>query len=151
MSDCCGPILEGTSSAPTAEALMRSRYTAFVVGEIEHLRKTLHPRDRDGFDAESARRWSAESEWLGLEIRDVDRGAEDDDEGVVEFVASYVQDGAEEAHHEIASFRRVDGRWCFVDGKIVGKEPFVRAEPKVGRNDPCPCGSGKKFKKCCGK
>ena len=150
-TECCGPILEGEAEASTAEALMRSRYSAFVVGNIDHLKTSLHPSERDGFDEDSARSWSEGADWNGLEIRDVKRGGEGDDEGVVEFVASYEQDGAQEVHHEIATFRWVEGKWCFVDGKMVGKEPFVRSTPKVGRNDPCPCGSGKKHKKCCGR
>ena len=58
--------------------------------------------------------------------------------------------GDELAHHEVATFRKVEDRWYFVDGKMAKHETFVRQAPKVGRNDPCPCGSGKKYKKCCG-
>ena len=54
-------------------------------------------------------------------------------------------------HHEIAEFRREDGKWVFFDGELVPQAPYVRKEAKIGRNDPCPCGSGKKYKKCCGK
>ena len=67
----------------------------------------------------------------------------------MEFVASFKQDGQDYVHHELASFRKVDGRWAYVDGILDPKTGPVKVE-KVGRNDPCPCGSGKKFKKCCG-
>ena len=99
----------------------------------------------------SSRAWSRESDWRGLEIVSTKKGGEDDTEGTVEFVAQYARHGKEEFHHELAEFAKAEGRWYFVDGKLVGKKPFVRDEPKVGRNDPCPCGSSKKFKKCCGR
>ena len=50
---------------------------------------------------------------------------------------------------ERAEFEKLDGEWRFIDGHIFGPAPVKREEPKIGRNDPCPCGSGKKFKKCC--
>ena len=53
-------------------------------------------------------------------------------------------------HHELAEFRKSGDTWYFFDGKMVGPGQFTRETPKVGRNDPCPCGSGRKFKKCCG-
>jgi SEC-C motif-containing protein len=67
----------------------------------------------------------------------------------VEFVARYKFRGKAFAHHELASFRIHEGRWMYVDG-IMNPRPPQRTADKVGRNDPCPCGSGKKFKKCCG-
>ena len=58
--------------------------------------------------------------------------------------------GAEASHHERSRFRRAEGRWVYLDGEMVKPKPVVREEPKVGRNAPCPCGSGRKFKRCCG-
>jgi SEC-C motif-containing protein len=149
--DCCGPYLNGEKNAPTAEALMRSRYSAFAKENMEYLRSTLHPKSRSDYDEASARAWSRESDWKALEIVSTQKGGKEDNEGSVEFIAQYLRNGKEEFHHEVAEFARADGRWYFVDGKLVGKTPFVRTEPKVGRNDPCSCGSGKKYKKCCGK
>ena len=74
-----------------------------------------------------------------------------DDSAVIEFVAHYQIEKADLEHHEIATFGHVDGEWRFMDGKIVNPPPERRETPKVGRNDACTCGSGKKFKKCCGK
>ncbi|MGN1324764.1 MAG: SEC-C metal-binding domain-containing protein, partial [Candidatus Spyradenecus sp.] len=54
-------------------------------------------------------------------------------------------------HHERSLFKRVDGQWKFIDGELVKPKPIVNEQPRPGRNDPCPCGSGKKYKKCCGK
>jgi SEC-C motif-containing protein len=148
---CCGPYLEGDVNAPTAEALMRSRYTAFATGNVEYIFNTIHPDHREEFDEGGIGDWSRNSEWHGLEIRNTTGGDENDTEGTVEFIARYTHEGSAREHHEVAVFRKKDDRWYFVDGSIVPHEPFVRAEPKIGRNDPCPCGSGKKLKKCCGK
>ena len=148
---CCQPYLLGEKKAPTAEALMRSRYTAYATGRIDYIRDTTHPRNRAEFEEESAKKWSSDSEWLGLEIISTEAGEEGDAEGEVEFVATYEQEGEEVEHHEIAQFKRDKGNWYFVDGKFVGPETFVREQPKIGRNEPCPCGSGKKYKKCCGR
>ena len=52
-------------------------------------------------------------------------------------------------HHERAEFEKIKGEWRFIDGRIIGPEPIRREEPRIGRNDPCPCGSGLKYKKCC--
>jgi SEC-C motif-containing protein len=148
---CCGPYLSGEKEAPTAEALMRARYTAYATGAIEYLKKSLHPSEKDRFKPDDALKWSEGSTWKGLEIVEVEAGGEKDDKGIVEFVATYEQDDEELAHHEVAEFVREKGRWYFMDGKLVNHAPFVREAPKVGRNDPCHCGSGKKFKKCCAK
>ncbi len=69
---------------------------------------------------------------------------------MVEFIASYAQDGLAENHHEVSTFRKVNGSWLYESGRII-TETVTRSAPKVGRNDPCPCGSGKKYKQCCGR
>jgi SEC-C motif-containing protein len=148
-SACCGPFLAGDEEAPSAEALMRSRYTAYTKGAIDYIKQTNHKSTIDTFDEEASRRWSRDSEWLGLKILSVKGGGVEDREGEVEFVASYVQDEEELHHHERATFKREGRKWFFVDGEHVGQETYVRETPKVGRNEPCPCGSGKKYKKCC--
>jgi SEC-C motif-containing protein len=147
---CCAPLIEGTRQAETPEALMRSRYSAYALQRIPYLARTLHPSERDDFDAEGAARWSRESEWLGLEIVSATGTNPGDQTGMVEFRAHYTRDGATQVHHERSEFRRADGVWYFRDGKPVGAPQVRRTAPKIGRNDPCPCGSGKKYKKCCG-
>lgn len=147
---CCGPIIAGTTKAPTAEALMRARYTAYTQVEIDFLLASLHPEHRGEHDEEGVRTWAEDSEWLGLQILDTEAGGEADETGRVEFACLYEYDGEERRHHENATFARHDGDWYFVEGEPVAAQPFVRSEPKVGRNDPCPCGSGRKYKKCCG-
>ncbi|MDP3178078.1 MAG: YchJ family protein [Spirochaetaceae bacterium] len=148
--DCCGPYISGTAKPSTASALMRARYTAYTSKEIDFIVATCLRDDEHGIDIDSTRRWSERSKWLGLRIVKTDKGAASDKEGTVEFIATYVMDGLRENHHEISSFvRGSDGEWLFSEGEVI-PETVVREGPKVGRNESCPCGSGKKFKKCCG-
>jgi SEC-C motif domain protein len=151
-ADCCEPIITGTRPALTAEALMRARYSAYARTEIDFLLSSLHPSSRDGHDDKGIRDWSENSRWLGLKILATEAGGEQDDAGTVEFAATYAygEEGKPRRHHELAEFVREDGVWTFVNGAPVKEKPVVREEPKVGRNDPCACGSGKKYKKCCG-
>lgn len=145
--ECCGPFLSGAALPPTAEALMRSRYTAFATHNADYLEETLLPGTREDFDREAALEWAKSSLWTGLEVRYAEAGGEQDEDGVVEFVAHFQADNQDRVHHETATFRKQDGRWWYVDG-IMGARP--RKVEKIGRNDPCSCGSGKKYKKCCG-
>ena len=142
---CCGPILAG-AAAPTAEALMRSRYTAFVLGKFDHVDRTHAPEIRDSFDRAEAERSAQGCEWKGLEVRNA---TAEGDTGTVEFVARFKRGGQEFVQHERASFCRREGRWLYLSGEIDPKAPQRRVV-KIGRNDPCTCGSGRKYKKCCG-
>jgi len=148
-ADCCQPIIAGDRAAPTAEALMRARYAAYTQVAVDFLMDSIHPDERDEHDRDSVQEWAEESEWHGLEIVATEGGGEDDDEGTVEFVCGFTYDDETRRHHERARFGRHDGRWHFVEGEPVKGRPVVREGPKVGRNDPCPCGSGRKYKKCC--
>ncbi|MBD3390745.1 MAG: hypothetical protein GF418_01810 [Chitinivibrionales bacterium] len=148
-SKCCELFLKGKKRPPTAESLMRARYCAFATGEVDFVSKTILPDKRGDFDEQATRNWSLNSEWHGFEVKNIEGGGEDDATGTVEFVATYSTDGETHNHHEIAQFKKRSGRWYFVDGTLVAQQPFVREAPKVGRNDPCPCGSGKKYKRCC--
>jgi SEC-C motif domain protein len=159
---CCGPYLAGEASPPTAEALMRSRYTAYTRGDIDYLANTLVAESRAAFDRAATTAWAMQSKWLCLRILFVEGGGPADREGVVAFVATYSKGGQTMEHHEVSQFRRGErGAWRFVSGDtgagLIGQRPQASAPqparanaPKVGRNDPCPCGSGKKYKKCCG-
>jgi SEC-C motif-containing protein len=145
---CCGPIIAKQTPAPTAEALMRSRYTAFTRCEIDHLHDTLAPGTRADFNAEETKGWAESATWLGLDIEDTSGGTEADSYGSVEFVARFEQGGVAQQHREIGQFEKIDGQWYYVDGKVMGPKQVIKGE-RIGRNDPCPCGSGKKYKKCC--
>lgn len=147
--ECCGPLLDGSQKASTAEALMRSRYTAHVKGNFDHVANTHAPEAQGSYNKAAAEAQSVKTEWVGLEITETIAGGESDDIGTVTFTAQFKEKGDLHAHRERAEFRRVDGEWMYVDGKINPQiEP--RTVEKIGRNDPCPCGSGKKYKKCCG-
>ena len=147
---CCGPILAGDQPAATAEALMRSRYSAYVVGQLHYLVDSLHPEHRNDLDFAATRRWAQGATWLNLQVVDREAGGEKDDAGIVEFIATYKEKGVIKPHRERANFQRQDGVWYYVDGEIVKAATEVHGA-KVGRNEPCPCGSGKKYKKCCGR
>jgi SEC-C motif-containing protein len=150
-SACCEPYIEGKAAAPTAEALMRSRYTSYAKGRVDYIERTHAPEGAKDFDRKAAEKWSRESQWKGLQVVAVKDGGEKDSTGVVNFVAAFATGGEDYQHHEIATFRKEGGRWLFVDGQSPKPETYVKSGPDVGRNDPCHCGSGKKFKKCHGK
>jgi SEC-C motif domain protein len=154
--------LSGAAAAPTAEKLMRSRYTAFTRADIAYIKKTLGSAARKDFDAAEAKKWATESEWKGLKIISTQKGTETDKKGTVEFTVTFTQKGETLDHHEVAQFTKNDkGEWEYTDGDAhthkegeghhhhhSHQQTIVREGPKVGRNDPCPCGSGKKYKKC---
>ncbi|PIP37230.1 MAG: hypothetical protein COX19_17140 [Desulfobacterales bacterium CG23_combo_of_CG06-09_8_20_14_all_51_8] len=150
-ADCCRPVISGAISAQTAEQLMRARYSAYAKKETEFLLTSLHPDHREGYDAKQTRNWAEKSVWEGLEIVATEGGTAEDDRGTVEFIASYTAKEKRNRHHERAAFLKHEGAWYFTDGEAVPPKTVVRETPKIGRNDPCPCGSGKKYKKCCGK
>ena len=94
--------------------------------------------------------WANSVDWKGLTIVNTTGGKPGDTTGTVEFIAKFSENGTEQQHHENSRFDLIDGNWLYVNGDVVRK-PVVRDTPKVGRNDPCPCGSGKKYKQCHGK
>ena len=119
---CCAMFHDGVP-APTALALMRSRYTAFVRGAIDYLIETHDISTRSSVNRDSIAQWSRDTEWKGLEIVATERGGEDDDEGIVEFIARGVTAGKPFAQRERSRFRRVDGRWYYLDGNVSGARP----------------------------
>jgi SEC-C motif-containing protein len=160
-SECCKPFLSGEALPATAEKLMRSRYTAFTQVHVDYIKKTLAPESRADFDYKETEDWAKKAIWKGLKILSTKNGGPGDKTGVVEFVATFEQDGQTLEHHEVSKFRKdSNGQWLFIDGEShTHKEgeghhhpkpqTIVRSAPKIGRNDPCHCGSGKKYKKCC--
>jgi len=149
-SSCCQLYISGKAKAPTAEALMRSRYSAYVEHEIDYIINTCIYREKEDVDYKSTRDWSEQSKWLGLKIISAEKGGALDKEGTVEFEAVYERDGLKDIHHETAVFKKEKDQWLYVEGRISPRT-IVRSSPKTGRNDPCPCGSGKKYKHCCGR
>lgn len=147
-ANCCSPVLSGTP-ATTPEALMRSRYAAFVIGDITHVERTLAPEALAEFNRSAIEAMAGSVEWKGLEILRTEAGGPDDQIGDVEFVARFKEGQQDKTHHELAHFRRGREHWLYADGTMNPKGKPVQVV-KIGRNDPCSCGSGKKYKKCCG-
>ncbi|MBT9588953.1 YchJ family protein [bacterium] len=141
---CCQPYLTGQSRPETAEQLMRSRYTAYATGAIDYIVETEFEPDREVIE-----NWASTTRFVQLRVLDREAGGPDDESGTVTFEADF--EGLAKSsrgpgtHRETSQFRKEDGRWLF----LRGKQNPLRQAPKAGRNDPCPCGSGKKFKKCC--
>ncbi len=128
---------------------MRSRYSAYVKEEIPYLKETLTRAQQSDFSEEDTRKWARDSKWLGLEIQTTEAGGPQDSRGIVEFMAHFETNGEKQTHHEIAVFEKEGAHWLY-SGVVEPRGQTVRrAEPKIGRNDPCPCGSGKKYKRCC--
>ncbi len=148
--DCCQPFLDGKQKAKTAEDLLRSRYSAFVVGKVDYIINTHHTKTQDQVDRKEIETWSKSSTWEGLKILQKEAGEAKDEMGTIIFHAQYTAEGKKQDHYEKSFFEKEKGEWKFLDAQGIQTGPYVRAEPKVGRNDPCSCGSGKKFKKCHG-
>ncbi len=144
---CCALLHSGEESAATAETLMRSRFTAYAQHNAAYLLATWDSGKRpDGIDFSK----EGDVEWTRLEILGKKKGGEKDHKGIVEFKAYYLLDGDEYAMHEISRFVKHDGLWFYLDG-VVKSVAKVGQPVNQGKNAPCPCGSGKKFKRCCGK
>ena len=137
---CCGPFLEGQSQPETAEQLMRSRFSAYATGNIDYICETEENPNRDTIE-----NWARSTSFKLLRVLSTEKGGEQDEVGTVTFEADFETQGQTGTHRETSQFCKLEGRWVFVRGQ---HNP-VRVGPKVGRNDPCTCGSGKKFKKCC--
>jgi SEC-C motif domain protein len=131
--------------AANAEELMRSRFTAHVVGDYRHLHRTYLGTARQPYAEVTD---APQVKWTRLVIHAHEPGPKPDT-AFVDFAAYYEEAGAEQALHEKAEFAKIDGAWIYTRAVRSGPAP-VKARPKVGRNDPCPCGSGKKYKHCCG-
>ncbi|MCZ4538298.1 YchJ family protein [Gordonia hongkongensis] len=114
LDDCCGPVLAGERAAPTAETLMRSRFTAFALGDRNHLLASWHPDTRPAaLDLDESMRW------YRLDIESSSGGSLFEVEGEVTFTAHYRRGAERGSLHERSRFLRANGRWLYVDG-IVG-------------------------------
>ena len=148
--ECCEPIIKRTMKAPSAEACMRARYTSYVKHEIDYIVDScVREEGIAEIDKEATEQWSNESTWNGLRILRTEKGKKEN-EAIVEFEADYNLHNMHDVHHEIAAFKLVDDDWKYVAGNII-PTTVKRVGKKIGRNEPCPCGSGKKYKNCCGR
>ena len=148
-AECCEPVITGVRPAQTAEQLMRARYSAYVGVQMDFIFESTHVDHRKGYDHAGTKQWAEESEWQGLEIVSTKNGGAGDATGEVEFIARFSDKDQSTEHHEIGHFIKENECWYFTDGRMVRPKPMAVA--KIGRNEPCSCGSGLKYKKCCGK
>ncbi|VAW91105.1 UPF0225 protein YchJ [hydrothermal vent metagenome] len=139
--DCCLKFLDSIQCANTAEQLMRSRYTAYTHYKLNYILKTWHPKTRP---KNLTLTDSTQTKWTQLYIVNCEAGKKQDDNGRVEFVAYYSENHVFKKLHEISQFIKIDNNWFYVDGKIIDNSNY-----QLGRNLPCYCGSGKKYKQCC--
>ncbi|WP_174483007.1 YchJ family protein [methanotrophic endosymbiont of Bathymodiolus puteoserpentis (Logatchev)] len=143
---CCGQLHSGKSYATTAKTLMRSRFTAYAMRNGNYLLQTWDTASRPeaiDFSKETGK-------WTSLDIISSKKGTEKDNKGIVEFKAYFTQDGEAKVMNEISRFVKKQGHWFYLDGKV--KSVGSSSGPvNQGLNAPCTCGSGKKFKRCCGK
>lgn len=139
-ADCCQPFLRGERHAPTPEALMRSRYSAYCTGAVDYLLDTHKFSEPAAQLRERITAGVGTTQWLGLQIL---HSHTEGDIGTVEFIARSRDAGGFSQLREHSTFHRIDGRWFYVAGRHL-------PAPRPQRNDPCWCGSGKKLKKCCG-
>jgi len=135
---CCGQYIENEITPPTAESLMRSRYSAYTLNDSHYLSRTWHPATRP---AQLDLSQGPHPNWLGLKVCNTSACSETTSNGTVEFIARYQAEGITGVIHEVSRFAKEGGRWFYVDGTL--------SQPT--QNSPCPCGSGKKYKRCCGK
>lgn len=159
-SDCCQPYHDGIcdkeaneetdkakgTKADTAERLMRSRYSAFVLVKPEYIVKTTLPVQQALLDIQAIESWAKETDWAGLEIvaHTPQLGKR---HAQVEFRAYFNMSDGLQAHHELSAFAQMkskannNARWYFLDPTV---------SMSVSQKQPCICGSGEKFKRCCG-
>lgn len=115
--DCCQPILTGKKPASTAEALMRSRYSAYVVADINYLMNSHHPSTRPTKERKEILRWTKSVQWIKLEIKNSIAGTENDTEGWVVFIAYFSEGGKIETIHENSRFVKENGKWYYISGQ----------------------------------
>ena len=136
--DCCGRFHTHAQFPETAEQLMRSRYTAYVLKNVPYIVGTTVPSQQALLNVQAIQAWAEETKWLRLQILNTESLTKT--QSAVEFNAVFQGEEGEQTHHERSIFVKIDGRWYFVDPTV----------PLPMMKQPCVCGSGKKFKHCCG-
>jgi SEC-C motif-containing protein len=121
-SQCCETYILGISHPPTAETLMRSRYSAYATGAIPYIIHTTHPDNRSSLHVSDIQSWLLEvTSWDKLEILSTNKGLESDAEGTVEFIAHFHQKGLPQFIHEKSRFKKINTTWvyCYQDFDVV--------------------------------
>lgn len=136
---CCQPLHLGHTSAQTATQLMRSRYSAFAMQQINYIVKTTALGQQHALNVAELTTWSQSNQWLRLEVLNANEKL-DKTHALVEFNAYYHDGTSFHLHHEISHFVKHENLWYFLDPTIA--MPLTMKQP-------CVCGSGKKIKQCC--
>jgi len=138
--NCCEPLLSGDKQAETPEQLMRSRFTAYAQKNAKYIYQTYASEKQAENPVKEIKEFATSCRFISLSVIDTNN---DGDRGVVEFKANYFYQNLYCELHERSQFIKEQDQWRYLDGII-----FPVADIKVGRNDDCPCGSNKKYKKC---
>jgi SEC-C motif-containing protein len=113
-NECCGLIISSKEEAATCEKLMRSRYTAFTLANIDYLMSSHHSSTRPIKDRKNIQKWAGSVQWVGLAILNTEAGNVADDIGYVEFRALYIEEGKMQQIHEKSLFKRENMKWVYV-------------------------------------
>ena len=136
--DCCERFHTHAQFPETAEQLMRSRYAAYVLKNVSYIVDTTVPSQQELLNVQAIQAWAENTQWLGLKILNTESLTKI--QSAVEFNAVFQGEEEEQTHYERSIFVKIDDRWYFVDPTV----------PLPTMKQPCVCGSGKKFKHCCG-
>lgn len=137
-ADCCAVFHHQKALPKTAEQLMRSRYSAYVLKNIPYIVETTVPNQQSYLNVQALQDWAGNTQWLGLQVLKTETLTKS--QSAVEFNALFQGEEGEQSHQERSIFVNIEGRWYFVDPTV----------PLPTMKQPCVCGSGKKFKHCCG-
>lgn len=143
---CCEPFILGKQKPSTPEMLMRSRYTAFTIADMDYIKETMRGQALADFQEIEATRWAKKVTWIKLNV--IKSTIQNSSLGYVEFEASFVDGHRLKSIHEKSQFILEEGSWYYVSGTHL---PSSHAERIIARNAICPCGSERKFKNCHGK
>lgn len=149
-SECCEPIIQNRS-AHNPEQLMRSRYSAYVVKNYAYILATYHPVQQRSLSLQALSESAQNTKWLRLEVLHASESDESEKtaacsaRGTVEFIATYTVGADFFSMHELSHFIKQDDNWYYTTGVMQEKSGQITPN----RNDLCPCGSSKKYKKCC--
>lgn len=138
-ANCCQPFHRGIKLPETAEQLMRSRYAAYVLQEIDYIVDTTVPTQQNLLDKAAIAAWSREAEWLGLTVHKHTAHIKPH-HAQVEFTAHFAENGTAHEHRELSAFVKMGAKWHFIDPTV----------PLPSMKSSCICGSQRKFKACCG-
>lgn len=116
-NECCGQYIQGLLAAPTPEALMRSRYTAYSISDVDYIANTMKGKALLGFDKDSAKRWSQQLTWLSLEV--TSEKMKSPTVGFVIFEVKYLENGQTRVMREKSEFHKIDEKWYYVAGKSL--------------------------------